>query len=97
LSNIFTNLHHNFWTRNPSRSSKVWKDSDYSLVSSKNFSEILPPNGWRPGPGKVGQRGLEVLRLWRHSQKNLHSPNKKFFFECRLEDLSRLLRLLPGL
>jgi len=25
-------------------SSKVSKDSDCSLVSSKNFSEILPPN-----------------------------------------------------
>jgi len=45
-------LHHNFWTRNPSRSSKVSKDSDCSLTSSKNCSDILPPNGWRPGPGK---------------------------------------------
>jgi len=38
-------------------SSEVSKDSDCSLVSSKNFSEILPPNGWRPGPGKVDQGG----------------------------------------
>ena len=29
--------------------------------------------------------------------KNSHPPSKKFFFECRLEDLPRLLRLLPGL
>jgi len=64
LSNIFTNLHHNFWTRNPSRSSKVSKDLYCSLVSSKNFSEILQPNGWRPGPGKVGQGGQKVLHLW---------------------------------
>jgi len=35
-----------------------------NLVSSKNFSKILPPNGWRPGPGKVGQGGLKVLHLW---------------------------------
>jgi len=42
---MFTSLDHNFWTWNPSRSSKVSKDSDWSLVSSKNFSEILPPNG----------------------------------------------------
>ena len=34
-----------------------------SLVSNANFSEILPPNGWRPGPGKVGQGGLKVLHL----------------------------------
>jgi len=60
---MFTNLHHNFRTRNPSRSSKVSKDSDYSLVSNKNFSEILPPNGWRPGPGKVGQGHQKVLHL----------------------------------
>jgi len=47
----------------PQQSSKVSKDSDCSLVSGKNFSEILPPNGWRPGPGKVGQGGLKVLHL----------------------------------
>jgi len=30
--------------------------------------------------------------------KNPHSPSKKFFFECRLEDFPpRLLRLLPRL
>jgi len=29
----------------------------------KNFSEILPPNGWRLGPGKVDQGGLKVLHL----------------------------------
>jgi len=61
---MFTSLDHNFWTWNPSRSSKVSKDSDCSLASSKNFSEILPSNGWRPGPGKVGQGGLKVLHLW---------------------------------
>jgi len=31
------------------------------VVSSKNFSEILPPHGWHPRPGKVGQGGLKVL------------------------------------
>ena len=61
------NLDDNFWTRNPRRSSKVSKDSDCSLVSNKNFSEILPFNSWRPGPG---EGGLKVLHLWCHSQKN---------------------------
>ena len=102
LSNIFMNLYHNFWTCNPSRSSKVSKDSNCSLVSSKNFSEIQPPNGWCPGPGKVGQGGLKVLYLWRpllmtSSQKTCNPPSKKIFFECRLKDLPHLLRLLPGL
>ena len=92
ISHIFTSLHHNFWTRIPSRSSK---DSDCSLVSSKNFSAILPPNGWRPGPGKVGQGGLKVVHLWHNSQKT-RTPQAKNFCKCRLEDLPRLLRLLPG-
>jgi len=66
-------------TQNPSRSSKVSKDSDCSLVSNKNFSEILPLNGWHPGPGKVGQGGLKVLYLWSHSQK-IRNPQPKNFF-----------------
>jgi len=37
---LFT-LDHNVRTRNLSRSSKVSKDLDCSLVSSKNFSKIL--------------------------------------------------------
>jgi len=86
LVNIFTNLDHNFWTRNPNRSSKVSKDLDCNLVSSKNFSEILPPNSWRPGPGKVGQGGLKVLYLWCHSQKTCTPQAKNFFFECNLLD-----------
>jgi len=32
-----------------------------------------------PGPGKVGQGGLKVLYLWRHSQK-IHTPKQKNFF-----------------
>jgi len=63
----------------PSKLSKVSKDSDCSLVSNKNFSEILPSNSWRPGPGKVGQGGLKVLHLWHHSQK-IHIPQTKQFF-----------------
>jgi len=31
-------LDYNFWTRNPSRFSKVSKDSDCSLISNQNFS-----------------------------------------------------------
>jgi len=79
----------------PSKSAKVSKDSDCSLVSNKNFSKILPHNSWRPGPGKVGQGGLKVLHLWRQSQKNPHTASKNFF-ECRLEDLLHLLTLWPG-
>jgi len=59
----------------------------YSLVSSKNLSAILPPNGWRPGPGKVGQGGLKVLYLWRHSQKTA-TPKQKIFFWVQTRTLA---------
>ena len=71
-------LDHNFWTWNPSRSSKVSKDLDCSLVSNKNFSKILPSNGWRPGPDEVWQGGLKALHLWRHSQK-IRTLTQKIF------------------
>ena len=80
----------------PASHPKYQKTQDCYLVSSKNFTEILPPNGWCPGPEKVGQSGPKVLHLWHHSQKAA-SPRQKSFFECRLEDLPCLLRLLPGL
>jgi len=56
---------------------------DCSLVSSKIFSEILPPNGWRPGPGKVDQGSLKVLHLWLHSQKT-RTPQAKNFFSSAI-------------
>jgi len=40
-----------------------WEDLDCSLVSSKNFSEILPSNGLSPGQGEVSQGGLKVLHF----------------------------------
>jgi len=76
-------LDHNFWTRNPSKSSKVSNDSDCSLVSNKNFSEIPPSNGCRPRSGKVGQGGLKVLD-YDVTQKKSGPSTKIFFFECEL-------------
>jgi len=57
---------------------------DCSIVSNKNFSEILSSKGVGPGPGEVGQGGVNVFHLWCHS-KNLQSPTKKYFFKCRLK------------
>jgi len=74
---LFT-LDHNFWTRSPRRSSKASKDSDCSLVSYKNFSKVLLSNGLGLGPGEVGEGGLKVLHLQRHSQK-ICIPQPKFF------------------
>jgi len=42
-------------------------------------SAILPSNSLGPRPGEVGQGGLKVLRLWRHSQKT-RTPNHKNIF-----------------
>jgi len=69
---------------------------DCSLVSNKNFSEILPSNGLNPGPGEMGQGGLKVFYLLRLSKK-ICTPQPKIFFECILEDLLRLLSLWQGL
>jgi len=74
-------------------SSKASKNSDCSLVSSKNFSEILPPNGWRPGPGKVGQGGQKDLHLWRHTE-NPHPPRQKKFFRVQSTRLADPFELL---
>jgi len=81
-------LYHNFWTRNLSKSIKESKDPDFSLVSNKNLSEILPSGGLGLGPDEVDQKGLKQLHLWHHSQKNQNQNN---FFNCRREDLPNLL------
>jgi len=74
-----------------SKSSKVSKDLDCSLVSNKKFSEILPSNDL--GPGKVNQGGLKVLHLWHHSQK-IHTPNQKSFFQVQTTGLAKSFELL---
>jgi len=71
----------------------VSKDSDCSLVSNKNFSEILPSSGLGPGPGEVRPK---VLQLWCHSQ-TIRTPHHKFFFECKLQDLPSLFNFWQGL
>jgi len=91
--NIFITLDHNFWTWNLSRSSKVSKDSDCSLVSNKNLSEILPCNSlirWS------GPRWPKSLPLMTSLTKNPHPPTKNFF-ECRLVDLLHLLTFRTAL
>jgi len=39
--------------------------------------EILSPSGLVPGPDEVGQKGVKLLHLRRHSQKN---ETKQIFF-----------------
>jgi len=40
---------------------------------------MLPSNGLGKRPGEVGQGGLKVIHLRRHSQKNC-IPQPKYFF-----------------
>ena len=56
---------------------QVSYDLDFTLVSNKNLSEILPSSGLGPGPDEVGEKHLKLLHLWRHSQK---VQNQKFSF-----------------
>jgi len=73
---------------------KVSKDSDVSLASNKNLSDIRPSTGLGQGPDEVGQKGLKQLHLLRHSQNN---PKTKYFFHCKCEDLPNLLRVWTAL
>jgi len=67
---------------------------DFSLVSNKNLSEILPSSGLGLGPDKVGQKDLKQPHLQCHSQK---TQSQRIFFHCRCEDLLNLLRVWTAL
>jgi len=58
------------------------KDSDSSLVSNENFSEILWPSGWALGQATRAEMTLKLLHLWRYSQKAT-PPNQKTFFRVQ--------------
>jgi len=49
-------------------------------------------NGWRPGPGEVGQGGFH----FDITHKKSAPPTKEIFSECKLQELLRLLTLRPG-
>jgi len=68
------------------------KDSDSSLVSNENLSEILWPSGWALGQATWAKMAQKLLHLWRQPQK-IHTPNQKIFFECNLLDCP--IRLSP--
>jgi len=72
-------LDHNFWTRYARKSIKCSKNSDSSLVSKENFSEILWPSGWALGQITRAKMAQRLLHLWRQSQK-IRNPQPKRFF-----------------
>jgi len=72
-------LDHNFLTQNPSRSSKVSKDSDFSLVSKKALANYYHLAVWAKGPDEVGQSGLKVVTYDITHKKSEAQSQKKFF------------------
>jgi len=55
------------------------KDLDSSLVSNKNFSEILCLSCWALSQATWAKMAQKLLHLWRHSQK-IRNPQPKIFF-----------------
>ena len=78
MINLFI-LDHNFWTRNARKLIKGSKDSVLSLVSNKNFSEILWSSVWALGQVTWAKMAPKLLHLWYHSQ-TIRNPQPKFFF-----------------
>jgi len=72
--------------------SKAQKTRDSSLVSNKNFSEILWPSGRALGQATWAKMAQKLLHLWRHSQ-TICNPQPKKFFKSNLEDYP--IRLSP--
>jgi len=70
---------HKFWTRDARKPIKGSTDSDFSLVSRKNFSVTLDSCNWGPGPDNLSQKRLNP---WCHSQK-IWNP-KVNFSHCKL-------------
>jgi len=63
------------------------KESDSSLVSSENFSEILWPSGWGLGQVTWAKMTQRLLHLWCHSQK-IRNPQPKNFFQVQTRRLA---------
>jgi len=61
---------------------KSLKDSDFSLVSNGNLSEMLPSSSWGLGQVTWAKLAKNLPHLWRHSlsQKNWNPSPKKLFF-----------------
>jgi len=66
-------LDHNFWNRNARKLIKGSTDSDSSLVTNEDFSEILWPSRWALGQATWTKMSQKLLHLWCQSQK-IHNP-----------------------
>jgi len=78
-------LYYNFWTRIARKPIKVSKDTDSSLVSNKNFSEILLSNGWAQVRYQQAKKAKTCV-TYNVTCKKSKPKTKKIFFHCRLKD-----------
>jgi len=69
----------NFWTRNPSRSSRVSKDSDCSLVSNTSFGKHYHLMVWAQCQVKWA-RVTWITSTYDVTHKKMCNPNQKLFF-----------------
>jgi len=81
----------NFWTRYARKPIEGSKDSDYSLVSTNDFSQKLALAVGAQGP-------MTLAKLPKHTPlmtSPTKHPNLKFsnFFQCKLENLPHLFRI----
>ena len=91
-------LGHDFWTRNVRKPIKGSEDSDSSLVSNTNLSEILPSSAiWAQGQATWSKMTWNLPHLWRHSQKNPKPKTKNFFFIVNWKTCPSLLRVWTAL
>ena len=58
------------------------QDSNFSLVSNKNLSEILPSSGWALGQITWAKMAINLPHLWCHPQKK-QKPKKFFGLQTR--------------
>jgi len=56
-----------FVPKTPAKSSKVSKDSDFSLLSNKDLSKLLLSSGLGLGQDEVGQKDLKLVHLRHYS------------------------------
>jgi len=89
-SNYLNMRDHNFWTRNPSMSSKVSR-LRFSLIFNKNLSETLPSSGLSLGQMKWAKTP-KATPFMTSLTKN-PKPTTKVFFHSSCKDLPNLLRV----
>ena len=88
-------LDHHFWTRNARKLIEGSKDSDSSLVSNENFSEILWASGWALGQETWAKMNQKLFQLWCQSQK-IHNPQPKHIFGVQTRKLADPFKLLSS-